>query len=486
MHRAKGLEFDHVYVLGLHQSRMPGSRKGPQEQIPDSLLKESLPPDSREAHVSEMRRLLHVAMTRARKRLVLAWPEGTPGSAEEVTRQKPSPFYEEARAALDATEERRSEQLLGVDENLLVTFQTLRDDVVGALADVGSRMGEMRLDAHLDAVRSITRYMELLKVAALIERPRDQRLAEAIADVNRVLIEGASSRQRELLLESDLDERLLRAERQQQMRRQQITALSEPSLESFIPTRGEGVLLSATDIDIYTMCPLRYKYARVYSIPREQTLQQRFGILVHQVLERFHSQLANEQPGNGAMPHAGADELLSLFESGWRRSGLGDSNEEHQLHEKAVAALRQYHEDFRSQESTPVWFERNFAFRIGEHLVRGRVDRVDRHADGSFELIDYKTGKAKTPGQLKDDIQLSLYQIGAKESWRLEASKQSYYYVLDNERVAVEAKDEQLGRVQQTVVDVAEGIRSLDFEPTPSWAACSICDFKLICPVAEK
>ena len=67
------------------------------------------------------------------------------------------------------------------------------------------------------------------------------------------------------------------------------------SLEAYLPIRGDGLMLSATDIDVYRTCPLRYKFARVYTIPKEQTLQQRFGILFHQVLERYHTQLANEE-----------------------------------------------------------------------------------------------------------------------------------------------------------------------------------------------
>ena len=47
-------------------------------------------------------------------------------------------------------------------------------------------------------------------------------------------------------------------------------------------------MLSASDIDTYRTCPLKYKFARVFRIPQEPTLNQRFGILVHQVLERFH------------------------------------------------------------------------------------------------------------------------------------------------------------------------------------------------------
>ena len=78
---------------------------------------------------------------------------------------------------------------------------------------------------------------------------------------------------------------------------------AEVSLEAYLPIRGGGLMLSATDIEVYRTCPLRYKFARVYAIPKEQTLPQRFGILVHQVLERYHSQLANEEalPGSTAI-----------------------------------------------------------------------------------------------------------------------------------------------------------------------------------------
>jgi DNA helicase-2/ATP-dependent DNA helicase PcrA len=487
IHGAKGLEFDHVYVIGLQQNRWPGARRASQEPVPDPLLKESLPANTRDAHIAEMRRLLHVALTRARKHLVLAWPELTTGGLEQV-RQKPSQFYEEARAALDAPEREIAEELLGIDQGLLVEFRSRRDEVLGGLTQIGSKIGELRLDAHLDAARAVSRYLELLKLAALVERHTEQDLGLAIAELNELLVQGVSPEQREFFLSSDLDERLLRMQAERHRRRELIAKGTEPSLESFLPLRGEGVMLSATDIEIYKICPLRYKYARVYSIPREQTVQQRFGILVHQVLERYHAQLANAEGVNGdqAGREAGRERLLSLFELGWQRSGLGETDEERRLHEKAVAALDRYHQDFRAQESTPVWFERSFSFRIGEHLLRGRVDRVDRHSDGSFELIDYKTGKTRTPAQLKDDVQLSLYQIGAKESWKLEASRQSYYYVLDNQQVPLEPSQEAIERVRETAVEVAEGIRSQRFEPKPSFAACSTCDFQLICPAAEK
>jgi DNA helicase-2/ATP-dependent DNA helicase PcrA len=40
--------------------------------------------------------------------------------------------------------------------------------------------------------------------------------------------------------------------------------------------------------------------------------------------------------------------------------------------------------------------------------------------------------------------------------------------------------------VREVATEVAEGIRSQGFEPTPSYGACSICDYRLACPAAER
>jgi DNA helicase-2/ATP-dependent DNA helicase PcrA len=244
--------------------------------------------------------------------------------------------------------------------------------------------------------------------------------------------------------------------------------------------------LSATDIDTYRTCPLKYKFARVFRIPQEPTLHQRFGILVHQVLERYHSAPVGRGSGLGpARP--GLPELLGLLETGWRRGGFGDSEEERQLRGKAASALTRYHERFRDEQAEPVWFERQFTFKLGPHLLRGRVDRVDRLPDGEYELIDYKTGRPKTAAQLSEDVQLSLYAVGAREAWRLEASRQAYYYLLDDQKVEVPADDgDRAEWVQEVAMEVAEGILSQGFEPTPSFAACSMCDYRLVCPAAER
>jgi DNA helicase-2/ATP-dependent DNA helicase PcrA len=429
---AAGLEAEHVYMVGLERRKL-----------------------SRED--------LYLGITRASVRAVLC-AAGPPCS-----------LVEEARLELGGAWEDKEEELFGPAETLQSTYRLLRDELLDQTVRTGGRLGELRLDTDLDVSHAVVRYLELLKVAALIARPEGQSVAEALRDVNVRILQAVTAEQKEIFITSALDDYLLDAERDTRRRAQAIAARDEPSLEQFLPLRGGGVVLSASDIDTYRTCPLKYKFARVFRIPQEPTVHQRFGILVHQVLERFHA--ADGQPGS-------LGELLGLLDAGWRRAGFGDSEEERQLRGKAAAALTRYHERFQSSESEPMWFERSFTFKLGPHLLRGRVDRVDRLPTGEYELIDYKTGRPKTAAQLAGDIQLSLYAVGAREAWQLDSSRQAYYYLLDDEKVEVPADGGEW--VQEVVHQVADGILAQGFEPTPSFAACSVCDYRLVCPAAER
>jgi DNA helicase-2/ATP-dependent DNA helicase PcrA len=469
---AKGLELDHVFLLGMQASRVPGARMSLVEPVPDVGAPEAdAAAGSRDRHVADMRRLTHLAMTRARDGLVVAYA----ASSDRGARQPPSPFAEDARAALGAGWEDREEELFGPDEALHATFSALRDELLGSVSTVGSRLGELRFDTDLDVTHGVVRYLELVKLAALIGRPGGQSVDDALVDINARLLQATSALQREVFQTSTLDDFILGADRDERARAHALAAREEPSLEAFLPRRGDGLVLSASDIETYRSCPLRYKFARVFRIPSEPTLNQRFGIVVHQALERFHAE-------NGRT----LDQLQGLLDAAWRRSGFGESDQERQLHEKAVVAMRRYQERFTTEPGEPVWLEKGFQFKLGPHVLRGRVDRVDRLPDGGYELIDYKTGRPKSAAQLREDVQLSLYAIGAREAWEIEAPSQAYHYVLDDQKVAVPSAEIDPGWITDTVMEVGEGILSQGFEPTPSYSACSMCDYRIACPAAER
>jgi DNA helicase-2/ATP-dependent DNA helicase PcrA len=437
----KGLGFDHVFVLGLEE-------EGEWERV-------GWP---------------------ARSGLVLS--RLTRGADGEPAR--PSRFYERALEAAEGVEEElHEEEMFGPAEGLHATYRALREQVLEASWRAGRELSEPRLDTAIDVNRAIARYLELLKLAALAQRPGDEPTAEAIEAVNGLLRQVASAEQQAELDASSLDAYLLDSERERGRRLDLVAAREEPSLAAFLPRRGDGMLsLSASDLSLYLTCPLKYKFRRVFGIPQEPTINQRFGILFHNVLERFHKE-PPEDPGEGLRV------LNRLFESGWRRTGFGSTDDELQFRDRAREALRLYWERERESEGEPVWLERKFDFKVGDHHVRGRVDRVDRLPDGDYELIDYKTGERKSEEDLADDLQLALYRMAAREAWDIEASTGSYYYVLDAEKVPAPTRPDDAERVERTVLQVGEGILGQDFEPRPSPSVCSWCDYRLICPAAE-
>src|SRR5262245_11527700 len=91
LERTKGLEFKRVYVVGLHAGTVPGAAAAGPPGVPTGVGAVTA------SHEEQMRRLLYVAMTRATQDLVLARPAAT-----ESGEARPSPFYEDARAVLDA------------------------------------------------------------------------------------------------------------------------------------------------------------------------------------------------------------------------------------------------------------------------------------------------------------------------------------------------------------------------------------------------
>ena len=93
IHQAKGLEFEVVFVPGLVEGRLPQSGRSPHFDLPASVLEPLV--RGREDVVAEERRLLYVAMTRARRHLFLTRASHYEGGR----RWRDSRFLDEVRAA---------------------------------------------------------------------------------------------------------------------------------------------------------------------------------------------------------------------------------------------------------------------------------------------------------------------------------------------------------------------------------------------------
>ena len=207
----------------------------------------------------------------------------------------------------------------------------------------GGSAAELRLDTDLDVShggRPLPGAPEAGGAGAAPVRA-ERRRGDFAAINTRLLRQAASLGQQASCDASSLDDYPARCRARRAPRREAIAARDEPSLEPFLPRRGDGRLPLGLGHRHLPTCPLKYKFARVFGIPREPTLQ---------------SALRNPRPPSArALPlraRGRSPELLELLEAGWRRGGFGDCEEERQLRGKARAALTRYHQRWRESRSS--------------------------------------------------------------------------------------------------------------------------------------
>jgi len=233
--------------------------------------------------------------------------------------------------------------------------------------------------------------------------------------------------------------------------------------------------LSYTQVDTYLRCPQMYQYRFVFRLPTRPKPQMQFGRILHEALKDALGSIEREKPLTWAM-------VDSAYVAAWARERFCAPEQAPSLQDLGRTYLRRAFD--AGDLSKPLLLEQPFSLRVDGLRLTGRMDRVDRHPDGSYEVIDYKTGSAKRAADLQRDLQLGVYALAAREVFRFDPLSLSYYYLETSERVTVDKPEERLEDDRQTIVKVAEGIRAELFPARPDRMKCSGCDFRLLCPSA--
>ena len=300
-------------------------------------------------------------------------------------------------------------------------------------------------------------------------------MADALPGINTALLGAATAQQREILQTSSLDEMLLDAERDARARAAAIAAREEPSLEPFLPTRGDGLLLSASDIETYRTCPLKYKFARVFRIPSEPTLNQRFGILVHQVLERYH------QSGGRTI-----DEMLGLLEAAGGAAASAPPTRSASCTPRPTARCAATTSASATRTASRCGSRRPSASAWARTPCAGAWTASTACPTATTSSSTTRPGgRAAPPSCARTSSSRSTPSARARRG-DCASSRQSYLYVLDDAKVPLPVEEVDRDWITETVFEVADGILAQGFEPTPSYAACSICDYRIACPAAER
>lgn len=256
---------------------------------------------------------------------------------------------------------------------------------------------------------------------------------------------------------------------------------------------------SFSQIQKYEKCPYQYKLSSILGLPTKGSPSFSFGSSMHNTLERFYGRLRelNHSVQNSlfgepraALPNHNIqaptiDDLLKIFDQCWIADWYKDKEQREAYYNKGVDILRAFYKLHENNWTVPVALETSFTVRIGENLIRGRIDRVDQMPDGSLEIIDYKTGQTKDTIAGEDKEQLLIYQIAVQQLPEFvnigKPGQLTYYYLNDNEKMSFLGIEKDIAKLESGISEIISRIKSRDFKPTPEKHVCDYCEFRDIC-----
>lgn len=240
--------------------------------------------------------------------------------------------------------------------------------------------------------------------------------------------------------------------------------------------------LSYSQLDTFATCPLKYKFRYLFNVPSPSAHAANFGSSVHNTLNEFYERVKKDEAPSPEM-------LQECYEKNWIPAGY-DSKAHEQARKKSGWEILQ---NFYEKESTagpgsqfviPAYLEKLFRLKVGKFTFTGRIDRIDKLPDGTYEVVDYKTGSSKRDAKLDKDLQLSMYALACKEIFHIEVSKLSLYFLEDASKQSTTRNDDDLEVLKTELIAASDELQKSDFKPTPGFH-CGFCEYKLLCHAAQ-
>lgn len=230
--------------------------------------------------------------------------------------------------------------------------------------------------------------------------------------------------------------------------------------------------VSFSRVQAYQRCPWLYHLVYDEGWRSGPSANAALGQSLHRTLDAF---LSKDNDDNSV------DRLLELFDQEWVNEGFKNPQETMEAYEKGRKMLEAFHAIDQTRTGEVIATEKVFDVEIepGVHF-KGTVDRLDKNADGSFNVVEYKThGENWTDERVANDLQMTFYALGLGETLGHAPLKFKYYFLSNAKSAETTRTDRQLEDARQLITGTAKKIQNKDYSPNHDY--CARCEFGRRC-----
>jgi ATP-dependent helicase/nuclease subunit B len=276
-------------------------------------------------------------------------------------------------------------------------------------------------------------------------------------------------------------------------------------------------VLSSSAIERMAACNRKFYFYDVLKIRKKEELQfdtgqwlksNEIGTLYHRIFERYISEVVMQKKENVNM-----DDIVKE-EFNHKRLEVPCPMEELYINEleKALKISEKFAEktylDMERRGWTPLAVEHRFddvkitlpsqddADNNLEFSLKGVIDRIDDLGDGTYRIVDYKTGKKSNFEKKKYQLQHYLYKLAYEAVLRDEGKMgdevtEAYYDFPMDQSEIIFKKDELVRKetkksseeLKDVLLELIMKINAGSTEPTSDVKNCNFCDYKEICRI---
>lgn len=287
---------------------------------------------------------------------------------------------------------------------------------------------------------------------------------------------------------------------------------SPASADEFHGAIGKGPdrTWSVSALETYLACPFKFFAQHVLRLEEEPDDEEvmdprRQGQFVHEVFETFFREwsAAGRREITPVHLDAAREMFAAVVDRALEKLPVGEAGLERTRLLGSSAAAGLGDAVFRMEAERPIAVVERLlehmltgSFRIaterGDRVVqlKGKADRLDLLADGTFRLIDYKLGWAPDRGRA---LQLPIYGICAEQKLAAERGRmwtlgEAVYLAFKGPKRVVPlfgnaaSRSEVLAKAQQRLADTMDAIAAGQFPPRPvDVFMCDTCSFAAVC-----